>query len=185
MNRFNLFVLPLTVFLFANLLVVRPAVAAIMFEVPDQNLPYSEDGFDFVTGGGGSFSVDWGIDSGTLLVEVSDGQAFSTMTRNGGGTFDLFSADYSYTGNDTGAFDDWFIRSNLGDKVVLDSLATSGSLDLNWTGVTSVDFVAFEPNGDIPGHSIRIDNIVIPEPSTLALTTLGLLGVGCCRRKRA
>ncbi|MBI1337467.1 MAG: PEP-CTERM sorting domain-containing protein [Phycisphaera sp.] len=159
--------------------------AVIGFNVADQGMPYSEAGYDFAKTTNASNITQTQISSSELLIGASDGNVEVTMTRNGGGTFDIASLDYSVSGNDTGTFTEWRIISSLGAEAVLDSpTSPSGTLNLNWTGVTSVRFRVFESNSAGP-NTMRIDNITIPEPASAALMVATLGGLLLGRRRSA
>lgn len=164
-------------------LIAAPVGAQVVqFAVPDQGLPYSEAGFNFNATGGGSAFSDWGVDSGDLLVAVSDGGAQIVMTVSGGGTFDLFSLDYAFGGDPNVGFDEWEITSDLGGSIVLDGLSSTGSVSPNWLGVTEVRFEVFEP-GAVGPNFLRIDNINVPEPGSLMLLAVGAAGIVTSRRR--
>ena len=57
----------------------------------------------------------------------------------------------------------------------------SGELRWNDTLLALPTFIG----GGARGHIVEFSTSVVPEPSALALATLGLLGIGCRRRKRA
>ncbi|MGH7064888.1 MAG: PEP-CTERM sorting domain-containing protein [Stellaceae bacterium] len=122
------------------------------------------------------------------------------MTKDGGGTFSLASADLAQMWNDdaaaaAGGFPNAanieMIGSN-GDIVTLSGAshsfqtqAAGGLLD----NVTSVTFEGFGP-ADEADWSFTLDNIVVgaattptPEPATLAILSAGLLGFGLVRRR--
>ncbi len=124
------------------------------------------------------------------------------MTKDGGGTFSLDSADLAQMWNDdaaaaAGGFPnaaDIEMTGSNGDTVTLSgashsfqTLAAGGLLD----NVTSVTFEGFGPLGEAD-WSFALDNIVVeaattrtptPEPATLAILSVGLLGFGLARRR--
>jgi hypothetical protein len=159
-----------------------------------------------------AFNVTFSLDTGTIVVpdvgftrynnvsgiftEDSYTTTFTntTIVANGNGdtgmgsfeTIFLFNSDF---GSDIGISSDPTLSGYSLAKTVTTGVVTgpdvSGFSDaagfstttgdiVNFTGLTSLDFTAASPNGS-----------AAPEPSTLALITLGLGGVVLLRRRRS
>lgn len=163
------------------LLTATASANPIAFDVADQGLPYGEAGFDFVEfGGGGSLFTQRSIESGELVVSVGDGFTAVRMSPTGGGTFDVIQFDYTLEGPD-GAGTQWRLTDSFGGVTPLDGLPVTGTLSLNLYGTEFLEFLVFDPNAD--GVTMRIDNIAIPEATSLALLGLGLGGLMLVRRR--
>jgi PEP-CTERM motif len=201
----------------ASVIAVGPVMAAtITFDSvpsvgnPILTTPLITDGFSFssahyhtidspglCTFGGcipGNGSIYLGADAPALAFPI-------TMTRVGGGTFDLVSADLAQLFNDgaasaAGGFpnaDHISMTGSNGNVVTLNpasltlmTLLAGGLLN----GVTSVVFEGFGPAGEA-NWSFALDNIVVdgsavPLPAALPLfaSGLGMLGLLGWRRKR-
>lgn len=100
-----------------------------------------------------------------------------TLTPDGTSSFDLFDADFIGFGgpvNVIATFLDGTVDSS--HEITLTSVLTNH--EFNLFGLQSVEFIT------TTGGVIGIDNIDVPEPSTLALLGLGLLGFGLSQLKR-
>ncbi|MBA3726602.1 MAG: PEP-CTERM sorting domain-containing protein [Armatimonadetes bacterium] len=108
------------------------------------------------------------------------------MTEIGGGPFDVFSIDMAdvflqgsgmlvtFTG----------IHSDLSVDVNVIALTDGSTLDTyaltNMTNLISLEIV----DGDLSGNDVQIDNlVVVPEPGTLAVLTMGVVALALRRRK--
>ncbi len=114
----------------------------------------------------------------------------TTLTTIGGGAFDLTSIDFGDVLNDPNP-----MRINvmgyyqgggsITSVIMLDSLIGLETFNFNWSNLSSVTWT--KPNG-----WLQLDNVVVnesefgrvPEPATLALTSLGLLGMGYRRKQQ-
>lgn len=147
---------------------------------------FSSGGLTFTTG---SFFGIWDGNSpnsnGTNNLIFSDGFGSSevTITRTGGGTFDLLSIDlvvswYSGFANDT----------VLLNGIPQDITSTLTTYVLNLTGITSftISGLINDPNdGYWSADNIVYDVAAIPVPATLPLMLLALGGLGVVVRRRS
>jgi len=112
----------------------------------------------------------------------------NVLTRSGDSLFLTFDAAISGFGVNLASFNDDQLRTSI--------LVAGGSTSpvigpdgfVRFFGVTSdTPFTTVEFRG-IDNDGYGMDNVqfgnAVPEPTTLAIAGLGLLGVGCCRRKR-
>ena len=113
------------------------------------------------------------------------------MTALGGGVFDLFGLDAA-TANSTEVNRLGVLGVLSGGGSVFEWLDIDGTFDSyvlsGFTGLVSVAFYS-EKSGDYNFGGFSIDNlhldpISVPEPGTIALFGVGLLGLGAMRRRR-
>lgn len=113
-----------------------------------------------------------------------------TMTRSGGGTFDLGSLDAATgLGTFAGTTSIDLIGTLFGGGTVSQTLSATSTWD-NYTlsGFTNLTQLVFSNMDAVAGISIdNLDDTVavaVPEPSTIALIFLGLAGLGFVRRAK-
>lgn len=135
--------------------------------------PYSEDGFDLFRD---SYN-HWHIHShynGTGALSAHSGADLS-IKKSDGGIFD-FSSFYLW-GNSSA----FTVTSNLGD--VFNTVSgTVGNYVFDWVGVSQINITH---NGHINLDDIVLNgtSVPVPEPATIALFCLGLLGLGFSRKR--
>ena len=144
----------------------------------------SDGGLDFAASSSG-FAYVWDGNSpnsnGTpnLILGLGDSDTI-TITRSGGGVFDLNSIDFAISWFSTDASDTIFINGS--PLVITSTLTTYG---LNLVGVSSVTITGLSSDS---GYWLA-DNIVynaatsVPEPSSLALAALACAAMACRRRR--
>ncbi len=147
------------------------------------NLTYVESGFQVTLNAPGADAGAAHVGDSTLEpstfnwhdgLENGNG-TFVTLTRVGGGKFDLKSFDYFMDGSDVSA-----------DGVSVGSIADSGTWSTLLTGITELRIGS--------GYYNQIDNVEVeaagpsgsvPLPGTLALMVGGLAAGGLARRRRS
>lgn len=144
---------------------------------------YTEAGFT-ISGQAASFLLNGDAPGPQVLLGGSDPTPFSLM-QVGGGLFSLFSLAF-------GAFDDGVagtltIRGSLSGGGTLSemvSFSSSSSTNLmfgaEWAQLSEVSF-----SGTALFSLDNINAAAVPEPGTLALSSLALLGLGLRRRQQA
>jgi hypothetical protein len=159
--------------------------------------PYTEDGFLFQQTAGSSFSFSangnpsTSFDGGSVIPNIGD---TVTVTQIGGGlfTFDSFDAASFVDNFSTTRFD--FFGIVAGSQTEL--FADFSLNDSTWANFTplfaaAIDtlFISVDQQGST---ALAMDNFsltsavsVVPAPVTLAIFGLGLVGLGCSRRKKA
>ena len=154
------------------------------------------DGFNFSNSRGyGSAILHWY--RGSSYNADSDGATYShnysgtvtTVTKIGGGSFDLASLDIGNVYNSrpySQRFSFWATVAGGGSynmSFISDSLAGLQTVMLNWSNLTSFSFRESSGSWLQADNFVIDENVSVPEPSTLALLTLGLLGLGVARRR--
>jgi len=100
-----------------------------------------------------------------------------TLTPDGTTSFDLFDADFIGLGGSVNVIAT-FLDGTTDSSHNISLTSTLTNHEFNLFGLQSVEFVT------ATGGVIGIDNIDVPEPSTLALLGLGLLGFSLSQLKR-
>lgn len=102
---------------------------------------------------------------------------FFTLTPNGPTSFDLFDADFMGVGGPVNIVAT-FLDGTVDSSHNISLTTTMTNHEFNLFGLQSVEFITSTPG------FIGIDNIDVPEPSTLALLGLGILGLSLSQKKR-
>jgi hypothetical protein len=146
------------------------------------NLTYVESGFQVTLNAPGADAGAAHVGDGTYESSTfnwhdgmeNGGDTFVTLTRVGGGKFDLKSFDYVMDWSDVSA-----------DGVSLGSITDAGTWSTMLTGITELRIGS--------GYFNQIDNVnveaatpggSVPLPGTLALMVGGLAAGGLARRRR-
>jgi hypothetical protein len=147
--------------------------------------PYTEDGFTLTPTNGESAVFDSAAGS-DMTGNATDWFGFAesnepVLTLTGGGaSFALWSALIGPSTIGGGTVDMTVTGMLSGGGTVsatFNDLVTATTVLLGWSGLDSVEFTTSDDAG--------LDDIQIPEPTTLALLGLGLVGVAGLRRRRA
>ena len=138
----------------------------------------------------------------TAALINANSQSILTMSQNGGGVFSLesffaggrtedFAPDLAVTmysvATGIDILGNLFGGGTVSYSVVLDSIApydwSQYFLPASFNNLTSVVFTA-QGSGPTPEFLIDDINVSVPEPASIALLGIGLVGVGFSRRKR-
>lgn len=143
----------------------------------------SDGGLDFAAGGGGLAYVWDGTSpnsNGTNNLISGFGSSTMTITKSGGGVFDLSSIDFAISWYSPEVLDSILIN---GSPLAITSTLTTYMINL--VGVSSVIITGLSSDS---GYWLA-DNIVysaatsVPEPSSFALAALACTAMACRRRR--
>ena len=170
-------------------------------EITGNGLAVGSDGGYSFTSSGDHFhfysSVSFGPSNGTDVL-AEDRDYSITMSRAGGGSFNLLGTDFAGNPFGVGGFGAAVSASDLlitgfftgggSISVTLNNLNTLAWGSTTFSGFDNLSSVTFD---GLQGGSFSLDNInvnananAVPEPASLALLALGLAGLGFSRRKQ-
>lgn len=179
----------------------HPGVSATSWTAHDTVNESSQAEIGFSSSSDSTYIRAEAVTGSTQAAALADDDYFSwtVSTVDVGEQLDLTSLDLTVVATGTGTVFDATIYVLVGG-VLYDSLLfdfagfdTDLTQSLDLTGVANLQSASFElrfsDNSEVAGHYTRIKNAqvqgtIVPEPSTLALSALGLLGMGCYGRWR-
>lgn len=167
----------------------------------------NSDGFNFAANNAGAAYVTGGTECSPACVSdgtqtlLAPGATFGTatqitMTKVGGGAFELTSLDVGgvFTGDnpafDAGQIDyaeyDNGVLTGSGAISLVYTAGVANFTDVSITGHPATEIIFTGVNGSNTNDGFSLDNLAVsnvPEPGSVALLALGLLVLGCLRRR--
>lgn len=154
--------------------------------------PYTEGGFTLTDSSAvfnGIFDSAFGVNSNSSDVFgwcAGCGPVTITLTKDGGGAFDFASFDTAILDTAFGANEIDVIGYLSGGGTSTVTVTQTNTWTTHFIGfidVTSVDFAFGANHSDLFDHAMDNLTMNVPEPASIALLGLGLVGVGLARRR--
>jgi len=146
--------------------------------------------FTLYEGSVGDWSTNYGIHeaySGTQNMVNHNGNGFGLLTYNLG-TFDFISAFFHQDNRvPSRAVTSLFGLDENGNTIYSTNITTTNDWtkhSFSWTGITSLKWTASSANIGIDDFEYSVADASVPEPSTLAIFALGIMGLASRRFKK-
>lgn len=158
-----------------------------------ENLPNSDPNYtlhgDHVVSGGFEFDANlyagnagaiaswgnpgYGLYTGSVAIFANFGLDYLTMSKVGGGAFDVLSIDMTDVGLFDVGIEVMFTGRRADNSTVTETIFTTDRLMTTYTLSSMTNIVSMDIND--ASFVVQIDNIVtaVPEPATLAVLSLG------------
>ena len=165
--------------------------------------PYSEDGFvltssrepEAIEGIFGSDDFEANTNGSAIFGWCTgcEGEQTISLTMEGGGVFDFLGFDAAILFGEPDTIGGLEIIGHLDGGGLIGTMVDItfdwATFELGWTGLTQVDFISVFDGEELNYFDPAVDNLVmnvsVPEPGTLALLGLGLIGLAARRRRHA